>query len=103
MKFQAWFECFSGCGVRYSLDQVIYRCERCGGLLEVRQDMTALLERPAEEWRRIFDSRLGRGSGVWSKKELVLPELPASKIVSLGEGNSPLIGSEALARTLGVE
>ena len=32
MKFKAWFECFAGCGVRYNLEDVVYRCERCGGL-----------------------------------------------------------------------
>ena len=103
MKFQAWFECFSGCGVRYDLEQVVYRCEECGGLLEVRHDVRALTERSAAQWKQMFDSRLGRDSGVWSKREVVLPELPLSKIVSLGEGNSPLIRSDAFARTLGVE
>ncbi len=47
-------------------------------------------------------ARMGRESGVWSKKEVVLPELRPESIVSLGEGNSPLIRSEALAREFGV-
>jgi len=42
-------------------------------------------------------------SGVWSKKEMVLPELREENIVSLGEGNSPLIRSDAFARLLGFE
>jgi threonine synthase len=50
----------------------------------------------------LFDGRLGRDSGVWSKKEVVLPELRPESIVSLGEGNSPLIRSEVLARQLGI-
>ena len=100
MKFHAWFECFAGCGVRYELEQVIYHCEQCGGLLEVRHDMTALQQRSSSQWKGLFDSRLGRESGVWSKKELVLPELDPAKIVSLGEGNTPLIRSEALADRL---
>jgi threonine synthase len=103
MKFQAWFECFSGCGVRHDLDQVVYRCGKCGGLLEVRHDVAALTQRSASEWKELFDSRLGRDSGVWSKKEVVLPQLDPTRIVSLGEGNSPLIRSDAFARTLGVE
>src|SRR5206468_4077430 len=49
------------------------------------------------------DSRLGRASGVWSKKEVVLPELEEKNIVSLGEGNSPLIQSDRLARHLGID
>src|SRR5438093_1085110 len=103
MKFHAWFECFSGCGVRYDLQQIVYRCESCGGLLEVRHDLAALKERPAAEWKQLFDSRMGRASGVWSKKEVVLPELDERSIVSFCEGNSPLIKSERYARHLGIE
>ncbi len=103
MNFHAWFQCFSGCNVRYRLDQIVYRCESCGGLLEVRHDVDALKQRPAAEWKRLFDSRAGRTSGVWSKKELVLPELDANNIVSLGEGNSPLIKSDLFAKRLGIQ
>ena len=103
MKYRAWFQCFSGCNVRHSLEEIVYRCEECGGLLEVRHDTAALKEKSAAEWRSLLDSRLGRQSGVWSKKEMVLPELRDESIVSLGEGNSPLIRSDAFARLLGIE
>jgi threonine synthase len=103
MKYRAWFQCFSGCNVRHSLDEIVYRCEECGGLLEVRHDTAALKEKSAADWRSLLDSRLGRQSGVWSKKEMVLPELKEESIVSLGEGNSPLIRSDAFARLLGVD
>jgi len=103
MKFHAWFQCFSGCAVRYRLDQIIYRCESCGGLLEVRHDVDALKQRSATEWKQLFDSRSGGVSGVWSKKEVVLPELESGNIVSLGEGNSPLIQSRQFAKRLGID
>ena len=103
MTFQAWFECVQGCAVRYRLDQIVYRCESCGGLLEVRHDIEALKRIPAAEWKRLFDSRIGRTSGVWSKKEVVLPELEEKNIVSLGEGNSPLIKSDRFAKYLGID
>ena len=103
MNFHAWFECFAGCGVRYDLTQIVYRCEACGGLLEVRHDVGALQQRGAAEWKRLFDSRLGRASGVWSRKEVVLPDLDERSIVSLGEGNSPLIRSERYAKHVGVD
>jgi len=103
MTFNAWFECFSGCGVRCDLSEIVYRCRACGGLLEVRHDEEALRQRPAAEWRTLFDGRFGRQSGVWSKKELVLPQLRDENIVSLGEGNSPLIRSDRLANELGVD
>ena len=49
-----------------------------GGLLDVVHDMDALKQYGPEYWRALFDSRVGRtswpyGSGVWSKKEWVLP------------------------------
>jgi threonine synthase len=88
--------------MRYRLDQIVYRCESCGGLLEVRHDVDALKQRSAAEWKQLFDSRRGGLSGVWSKKEIVLPELHEKSIVSLGEGNSPLILSERFASRLGI-
>ena len=103
MNLHAWFECFAGCGVRYRLDQIVYRCETCGGLLEVRHDVDSLKQKPGAEWKQLFDSRLGRMSGVWSKKEMVLPELADKSIVSLGEGNSPLIKSDRFAKHLGID
>jgi threonine synthase len=102
MKLAAWFECFSGCAVRYPLDKIVYRCEKCGGLLEVRHDVEALKQRSALEWRRLFEGRAGAESGVWSRKELVLPELLSESIVSLGEGNSPMIRSPRLAKEIGI-
>src|SRR5262249_55395130 len=103
MNFHAWFQCFSGCSVRYRLDQIVYRCESCGGLLEVRHDVDALKQRSASDWKELFDSRLGRMSGVWSKREVVVPEIDVDRIISLGEGNSPLIRSDLLAKRLGIE
>ena len=29
--FNSWLECNRGCGRRYSVYDVIYRCEDCGG------------------------------------------------------------------------
>lgn len=49
-----------------------------GGLLDVQHDMEALAIYGPEYWKALFDNRSGRtswpyGSGVWSKKEWVLP------------------------------
>jgi hypothetical protein len=61
----------------YSLDEVVYR-SKDGGLLDVRHDMEALSSYGPEYWKALFDARVGTtawpyGSGVWSKKEWVLP------------------------------
>ncbi len=107
MSFQARYECFGGCDEAYSLDDVIYRCRQCGGLLDVVHDMDALAGHDAETWRAIFDSRAGRtqwpyGSGVWSKKEWVLPGVDSGAVVSMFEGNTNLFWAERFGRELGM-
>eukprot|EP00983_Pelagomonas_calceolata_P053759 1143418-Pelagomonas_calceolata.AAC.4 len=61
----------------YSLDEVVYKASN-GDLLDVVHDMDALSQFDAAHWRKVFDARVGTtswpyGSGVWSKKEWVLP------------------------------
>eukprot|EP00188_Purpureofilum_apyrenoidigerum_P002289 Plantae.Rhodophyta-Purpureofilum_apyrenoidigerum.ctg24046.p1 GENE.Plantae.Rhodophyta-Purpureofilum_apyrenoidigerum.ctg24046~~Plantae.Rhodophyta-Purpureofilum_apyrenoidigerum.ctg24046.p1 ORF type:complete len:518 (+),score=84.92 Plantae.Rhodophyta-Purpureofilum_apyrenoidigerum.ctg24046:165-1718(+) len=90
----------------YSLDQVVYRAKN-GGLLDVEHDMNALRQHSAEEWKELFDRRSGRtvwpfGSGVWSKKEWVLPNIPNEDVVSMFEGNSNLFWAERFGKELGM-
>ena len=66
------------------MDTVIYRA-RDGGLLDVEHDMAALARFDAAYWKKLFDSRIGTakwpfGSGVWSKKEWVLPVSGAGEV-----------------------
>lgn len=89
-------------GEVYSLDQVLYRAQD-GGLLDVNHDMSALANYGPEYWKALFDARVGTtswpfGSGVWSKKEWVLPELGDEDIVSMFEGNSNLFWAERFGR-----
>ncbi|GJX70178.1 threonine synthase, chloroplastic [Tanacetum coccineum] len=82
----------------HSLDEIVYRSST-GGLLDVQHDMEALKQFDGKYWRTLFDSRVGRttwpyGSGVWSKKEWVLPEIHDDDIVSTFEGNSNLFWAE---------
>jgi threonine synthase len=91
----------------YELDQVIYRSQT-GGLLDVQHDMEALAIYDAKYWKALFDQRVGKaswpyGSGVWSKKEWVLPQIPDDDIVSMFEGNSNLFWAERFGKeTLGM-
>ena len=101
MSSQTWLECIR-CGRRYPLDSVIYRCESCGGLLDVEQDLNSLKERSGADWKALFDerSRMSKWpyqSGVWAKKEWVAPTLDEENIVSLGEGYTPLLRVKNLA------
>ncbi|MGC9394490.1 MAG: threonine synthase, partial [Anaerolineae bacterium] len=76
MAYNSWLECVRGCGRRYSIYDVVYRCEECGGLLDVVHDVGALRDRSATEWVQLFEKRAHTtewpyGSGVWGKKEWV--------------------------------
>jgi threonine synthase len=64
----------------YNLDEIVYRAKD-GGLLDVYHDMESLAIYGPTYWKALFDERAGRttwpyGSGVWSKKEWVLPVSP---------------------------
>jgi len=107
MKYNAWFQCSEGCNETYSLDEIIYRCRNCNGLLEVRHDIEALKHRGAAAWKELFDKRYMRteypyGSGVWGKKELVCPNIDTENIVSTYEGGSNLFWAERFGREIGV-
>ena len=95
--FRAWYRCIAGCSETFPLDAILYRCPRCSSLLEVEHDATAIATRSGREWQQLFDSRLaGRArtpdsSGVWSKREWVHPGLAVDRLVTFGEGSTPLI------------
>jgi threonine synthase len=107
MGFSAEFRCIAGCDGGYPLDQVIYRCSRCGDLLEVVHDLAALRTRSAAEWKDLFARRWRSieepwGSGVWGKHEWVAPGLAPEHIVSLGEGTTALTRVPRFAHALGL-
>jgi len=86
----------------YSLDEIVYRAKD-GGLLDVYHDMESLAIYGPTYWKALFDERAARtswpyGSGVWSKKEWVLPTIPDEHIVSMFEGNSNLFWAERFGR-----
>ncbi len=108
MSYRAWFQCINQqCRASYPLNSVIYRCKTCGSLLEVQHDLHALANRDAKIWKRLFDDRCKStewpyGSGVWGKKEWVLPQIANENIVSLYEGGTNLFWAERFGKMLGV-
>lgn len=107
MTYHSWFECIRGCGRRYSIYDVVYRCEDCGGLLDVEHDLEALKNRSAAAWMRLFDQRTRTnewpyGSGVWGKKEWVCPQVENEKVVSMYEGHTNCFWAERLGQEIGV-
>lgn len=91
----------------HSLDEVRYRDPE-GGLLEVEHDLDALRQRSPDEWKRLFEARSGShawpyASGIWGKKEWVLPEIADEDIVSLNEGWTNLFYAKRLGEQLGLK
>ncbi|MBM3333490.1 threonine synthase, partial [Candidatus Sumerlaeota bacterium] len=105
---RAWFECISGCGATYPLNEIVYRCDKCGDLLEVRHDVEALKQRSPTAWAELFDQRYRTsewpyGSSVWGKKEIVCPTVDNDNIVSMYEGGSNLFWAERLGKEIGLD
>jgi threonine synthase len=109
MSYRAWFQCINPeCGATYPLNSIVYQCARCNCLLEVRHDLEQLKRRDARGWMKLFEDRYKSnqwpyGSGVWSKKEWVLPEIKDDNIVSLYEGGTNLFWAERFGKIVGVE
>ena len=78
------------CRAEYAIDDRLYVCSRCGGLLDIERveeiDATPLREIWRE--RRMSPDQRDR-SGVWRFREF-LPFAPDAEIVTLVEGNTPL-------------
>ncbi|MGI8673466.1 MAG: threonine synthase [Luteitalea sp.] len=105
--YRASFRCISGCHGTHTLFAPLYRCPTCGDLLEVAHDLTALADRSAGAWMRLFDDRYKRtiwpyGSAVWGKKEWVCPDIRDDQVVSMDEGGTNLLWAERYGSTLGV-
>ena len=109
MEFKAWFQCINPeCESQYELTEIIYRCKKCGELLEVQHDMDLLKQRSSEKWKTLFESRYRRnewpyGSAVWGKRELVCPNVENENIVSTYEGGTNLFWAERLGQQLGLD
>lgn len=104
---QVHFRCFAGCAGAYSVYDVIYRCPKCGSLLEVYHPREPLRARNAYQWQQLIDSRVSTtlwpyGSGVWAMREWVLPDLRDENVVSMCEGNTNLFWADRLGKQLGV-
>jgi threonine synthase len=104
--YRAWFQSIRDPSERYSLDEVVYKAKD-GALLEVVHDLEALRKISADEWKSKFESRRSSNdwpyaSGVWGKKEWVLPQLDDANVVSMYEGNSNLFWAERYGKELGL-
>ena len=105
--FSAWFQSIADADERYPLDEVVYK-SKDGHLLEVRHDLDALKKVPADKWKKHFEERSHDtewpyGSGVWGKKEWVLPGIDPLNVVSMYEGNTNLFWAERYGAQIGLD
>src|SRR5579885_1333774 len=88
------------CRTRFPITDLLYSCPRCGGLLEA---VYSVPDRPAAEWKRLWrERRLSNSpldqSGVWRYREFI-PFLDGyDRVVSLREGNTPLLDAPLAAQ-----
>ena len=104
--YRAWFQSIQDPNERYALDEIVYK-SRDGHLLEVVHDLAELRKTSASAWKKLFRERAHvtdwpYGSGVWGKKEWVLPTIDPENVVSMYEGNSNLFWAERYGRELGL-
>lgn len=98
----SWQSC-SSCAHEISAVDPHTECPRCGALLELRHRAPSL---GSADLARLFAGRRLAGgggvsgpdaSGVWRYRELVMPEVDDSEIVSYPEGNTPLLSIAPVA------
>jgi threonine synthase len=93
------------CRARFPIDEVIYNCPRCGGLLEAVYDGPP---QPAAELRALWRARRTSNapldqSGVWRFREII-PFLPDYRaVVTLREGDTPLLDAPRAAQYGGLD
>jgi threonine synthase len=96
--------CFDpDCAVKLDLHSPALACPTCDGLLEVDVDLPSIDASAMKAlWSERRKSRDPRDvSGVWRYREF-LPDYPANEIVTLGEGNTPLVRGHKTADFAGV-
>ncbi len=94
-------------GNTYPLSEIRYKDED-GNLLEVSHNIEALKQLTPTNWKSLFEKRFTThqqpyNSGVWSKKEWVLPQIPDEHIISLNEGWTSLLPFGRFGKTLGLK
>jgi threonine synthase len=94
MSFVTHVEC-TVCGHRHDAKQTLTVCERCGQMLAVRYDLPRVAASVTREALRT------RPGGMYRLRELT-PLAPGEEPITLGEGGTPLLPLQRLARHFGL-
>ena len=92
------------CRARFPITDEIYNCSRCGGLLEV---IYGPLAQPPAELKRLWRDRRASNdpleqSGVWRYREIIPFLDNYDSVVTLREGNTPLLDAPQAAHYAGL-
>jgi threonine synthase len=87
------------CRARFPIDEAIYNCPDCGGLLEVAFGEESV---ETELWKKVWRTRRMSNhpidqSGVWRYRELLPFDGHHHQVVSLREGDTPLLDAPRAA------
>jgi threonine synthase len=80
------------CRSSFDLDERMYVCRRCGGLLDIERSASSTIDPESlkQQWHDRLSSRHPEDrSGVWRFREL-LPFPDSTEVITLKEGNTPL-------------
>jgi threonine synthase len=96
----------SRCERNYAINERLYCCRRCGGLLDVQYDFELLSS--TKEMRAVFAERGCSNSdldhsGVWRFRELLPFVDDLSQVVTLAEGNTPIYDAPRSAEYAGID
>lgn len=97
------------CNARHSIDELLYTCPSCGGVLLLNdRDFAEYKKIPGKKWQKLFDERRASDcqalKGIFRYYELMAPVLEEEDIVYLGDGHSPVIlASKELRENLGID
>src|SRR6516162_5740029 len=98
--------CFAEkCRARFPITEVIYNCPKCGGLLEAAYDapeQSALMLKRLWRERRVSNAPLDQ-SGVWRYRELIPFLASYNCVVTLREGNTPILEARQAAQYGGLD
>jgi threonine synthase len=93
------------CGAHFGIEEVLYNCPKCGGLLETSYSgpfASAAELKQTFRNRRLSNAPLDQ-SGVWRYRELFPFLDDVSHVVTLREGNTPLLDGPIAAAYGGLD
>ncbi len=102
----AFLRCFDEkCGARYPIDNAEHACAACGNLLDVHYDWAPIDPVVLKQtWLERKMSRDPRDlSGVWRFREIIPFLSPESPVITLREGNTPLLESRHAGAFAGID